>query len=109
MGGSHKQTGNEIFVFGRHARLAFAAAFLRFIGIQRHAFDIAGFGNGNHHFFTLNQRFNVGIILNVFNFGAARRAIFIANSNKFVTHNAVKFFTAGQNRQAFFDFFADSD
>ena len=24
-------------------------------------------------------------------------------------NNAVKFFTAGQNRQAFFDFFADSD
>ena len=50
----HKQPRNEIFLFGRHAGLAFAAAFLRLVGIKRHAFDIARLGNRNHHFLALD-------------------------------------------------------
>ncbi len=54
MGRSHKQAGYKIFVFGCHAGFALTAAFLRFVGIQRHAFDITGFGYGDDHFFALN-------------------------------------------------------
>ena len=67
VGGSHKQTGNKIFVFGCHGRLSFAAALLRLISVKRNTLDITGFGNRNHHILTLNQRFNVGVVFNVFN------------------------------------------
>ena len=108
MGAGDKQTGNKILVLGHHAGFALAAALLRLVGIERHPLDVTGIGYGYHHFLTLDQRFNVLIIFNVFNFGTARGGVFVFDFDQLVTHDAVKFFTAAQNRQTFFDLVAQA-
>ena len=105
------RTGNEqvcdVVLFVRvHARTSFAAAFLRAIRRQRHAFDVARVGHGYNHIFTLNQIFDVVFEFGVLNRRAARSSKFGFHGNEFVAHNAVQFFTRSQNRQQFFDFAA---
>ena len=65
MGGSDKQTGDEIFVTGRHARTALAAAPLGAIGRKRHTLDITGMRDGHNHVLTRDQILvvDVGIII----------------------------------------------
>ena len=50
-----EQAGDEILLAGLHAGAAFATAFLRPIGRERHALDVAGMRNGDDHILTLDQ------------------------------------------------------
>ena len=51
----HEQAGDKILVAGLHAGAALAAAALRPIGRERHALDVAGVRDRDHHVLALDQ------------------------------------------------------
>ena len=55
MGRGHEQAADKILVAGLHARAALAAAALRPIGRERHALDVAGVRDRDHHVLALDQ------------------------------------------------------
>ena len=69
----HKQLRDEILVTRRHARAALAAAPLRPVGGQRHAFDVAFVRNGDDAILALDQIFVLDLAFHFDDFGFARR------------------------------------
>ena len=55
MRGSHEQAADKVLVAGLHPCPALAAAALRAIGRERHALDVAGVRDRDHHVLALDQ------------------------------------------------------
>ena len=72
VGVGDKQRGDHVFVLGRHARQALAAAPLRAVVDQGRAFGPAGGGDGDHHLLFLDQVLVVHVARPIDNLGAAR-------------------------------------
>src|SRR3981189_371988 len=72
MGRSHEQSGDKILVAGLHARPALAAAALRTVGRQRHALDVAGMRDRDHHVLALDQVLVLDLVLLLGDLGLAR-------------------------------------
>ena len=74
-----EQAGDEILLLGRHAGAALAAAPLRPVGVERHALDPAGMGDGHHHVLALDEVLVLEVGAAVLDHGLARRRELVAD------------------------------
>ena len=74
----------EVLFLERLAGHAAAAALLGAIGRGRDALDIARVGEGKDALLFFNEVFNVDLVLDVLNFGAALVAVFVADGDELV-------------------------
>ena len=76
--------GDEILFLGRHAGAALAAAALRPVGVERHALDVAGMGDGHHHVLALDQVLVLEVGAALDDLGLARRRELVADRRQLV-------------------------
>ena len=84
VGVGDEQAGDEILLLGRHAGAALAAAPLRPVGVERHALDPAGMGDGHHHVLALDQVLVLEVGAAVLDLGLARRGELVAHRRQLV-------------------------
>ena len=84
MGIRNEQLRNKVFIFGRHARAAFAPTPLCAVGGERYPFDIPLMAHGNDHILALDKVFVFHVPFGLANNSPARRTKFIPNSSKFI-------------------------
>ena len=101
-----EQPRDEILLLGRHARTALAAAPLCPVGVERHALDVAGMGNGDHHLLAGNQVLVLHVEIAFGDLRAARRCEFLAHGGEFVLDDGHHPDTGGQDVEIVGDFVA---
>ena len=74
----------EVLFLERLPGHAAATALLGAIGRRRDALDVARMGEGKDALLLFNEVFDVDLVLDVLNFGAALVAVFVADGDEFV-------------------------
>ena len=82
--GRREDTLGEVLFLERLAGHSAATALLGAIGRGRDALDIASVGEGKDTLLLFNEVFNVDLVLDVLNFGAALIAVFVADGDELV-------------------------
>ena len=93
----HEQVGDNIFILGRHARTALAAAALGAVFCKCDTLDPARMGNGDHHVFAFDQVFIIKIIAADDDFATAFGGKFVADFLDFGAQHGVQLHSVAEN------------
>ena len=103
MGAGDEQLHYRVFILGRHAAAALAAARLRPESVERGAFDIAIMRDGDDHLLTLDQVFIFQTIPSGGDFRQPRGGVGGADFRQFFAHHGVKFYPVAKDRKISLD------
>ena len=103
MGGGDEQAGDGVFILGRHARPALAAARLGAEAFERGPLDIALDGDGDDHLLALDQILVIDAVGGGGDFRQARGREFALDRLELLAHHGVEFDPVPQYGQIFGD------